>query len=625
MKKTALLLFICFSILQNIIAQNVGIGTTNPQSKLHVNGQVRTDSILIKSDVTTTKAINILFPSSTNFISDQQNTSTEYFDFNNSLAWQSFTAGATGTLGKIAMPFFFSNGGATRTLNIYDGSNNTGILLISVTLPVNSNNANFWQDSPPLNIPITVGNQYTVELSDKGGWQYNINSYNAGNSSLGGAVDYCFITYLAQDSTTFSVTKDGKTTTTNLQITNGAGANKILSSDATGNASWINPQIIPSNYWTLSGANVYNNNTGNVGIGTSTPQYRFQVLGKTYLSDSLLVQSGFLLSADQQITNSNFLEFGKGITKQINAGKIGYQTFTTDALDIMGAGTTSTNRKIKFWNEGGASFTGKVNIADSLLVQSGFLLNADQQITNNNFLEFGKGLTKQTDAGKIGYGTFTTGVLDIVGGGTTSANRKIKFWNEGGATFTGNVGLGIATPTEKLEVGGKTKTTDIQITNTAGADKVLTSDASGNATWETQKSAHGGFEFFGNVGQGVPTNGSEIQVYFTGQGYDDDNATNLANASFTAPATGLFHFDISIPFESSYTAFLRTPVVKVKVNNVTRKNGYASNQSSLNLLSFYGDVKLNIGDVVKIYIAGFESSIGLLADGNVFWSGHRVY
>src|SRR5256885_7416977 len=38
--------------------------------------------------------------------------------------------------------------------------------------------------------------------------------------------------------------------------------------------------------------------------------------------------------------------------KEGNAGKIGYQTFTPDALDIVGAGTAGTNRKIKLWAEG---------------------------------------------------------------------------------------------------------------------------------------------------------------------------------------------------------------------------------------------------------------------------------
>lgn len=68
---------------------------------------------------------------------------------------------------------------------------------------------------------------------------------------------------------------------------------------------------------------------------------------------------------------------------------------------------------------------------------------------------------------------------------------------------TGNFGIGIANPAEKLEVAGKTKTTNLQVTTGAGAGKVLTSDATGNATWQTVSGGGGGAfthyvgEFFG--------------------------------------------------------------------------------------------------------------------------------
>jgi hypothetical protein len=56
-----------------------------------------------------------------------------------------------------------------------------------------------------------------------------------------------------------------------------------------------------------------------------------------------------------QIFGARVLELGAGVTKESNAGKIGYETFTADALDIVGAGTTGANRKIMLWSEGGLS------------------------------------------------------------------------------------------------------------------------------------------------------------------------------------------------------------------------------------------------------------------------------
>jgi hypothetical protein len=47
----------------------------------------------------------------------------------------------------------------------------------------------------------------------------------------------------------------------------------------------------------------------------------------------------------------------------------------------------------------------------------------------------------------------------------------------------GHVGIGTLAPSEKLEVVGKTKNTNFQMTADAAIGRVLTSDASGNAVW----------------------------------------------------------------------------------------------------------------------------------------------
>jgi hypothetical protein len=48
---------------------------------------------------------------------------------------------------------------------------------------------------------------------------------------------------------------------------------------------------------------------------------------------------------------------------------------------------------------------------------------------------------------------------------------------------SGNVGIGTATPSQKLEVNGTTKTTNLQMTNGGATGYILQSDASGNGTW----------------------------------------------------------------------------------------------------------------------------------------------
>jgi len=70
------------------------------------------------------------------------------------------------------------------------------------------------------------------------------------------------------------------------------------------------------------------------------------------------------------LTARGELEFRPGLAgKNGDAGKIGYQIFT-DGLDIVGAGTTVSNRKVTMFAEGGLTLTGP--IANGLNVNNGW-------------------------------------------------------------------------------------------------------------------------------------------------------------------------------------------------------------------------------------------------------------
>jgi hypothetical protein len=79
------------------------------------------------------------------------------------------------------------------------------------------------------------------------------------------------------------------------------------------------------------------NSSGQVGIGVVSPGYPLDVNGVARITSGLLISS------------SNVINFGHDVAgKEANAGKMGYQTFTTGALDIVGAGTGT--RLIKLWD-----------------------------------------------------------------------------------------------------------------------------------------------------------------------------------------------------------------------------------------------------------------------------------
>ncbi len=141
----------------------------------------------------------------------------------------------------------------------------------------------------------------------------------------------------------------------------------------------------------------------NVGIGTTTPTARLHVAG------------------NQKIDSTYTLELGAGLAgKEPNAGKIGYQVFSTSSLDIVGAGTQDNNRKITFWAEGGALFKGNVFTNGDLLINTNATVG--NNLTVNGMI--GAGLTYQFNdyvltSGNLGLYTIAcpSGTRLISGGG----------------------------------------------------------------------------------------------------------------------------------------------------------------------------------------------------------------
>ncbi len=77
------------------------------------------------------------------------------------------------------------------------------------------------------------------------------------------------------------------------------------------------------------------------------------------------------------VLSSNPIEYGFNVSgKQVDAGKIGYQTFTSGALDVVGAGTTAGSRKVKLWDN--------VEVPGTLTV-SGTVLGKFRDITSISF------------------------------------------------------------------------------------------------------------------------------------------------------------------------------------------------------------------------------------------------
>ncbi len=121
-----------------------------------------------------------------------------------------------------------------------------------------------------------------------------------------------------------------------------------------------------------------------------------------------------------------------------------HSRFATELIDPSGGSVLKTSVDKVGINIVGAPASelevGGTATTTGLRVNGPTRLNGSVEITGNNYLEFGKGLSKQASAGTLGYNLYgNAGNLDIVGAGTAVANRTVKIWAEGGSVFTGPV------------------------------------------------------------------------------------------------------------------------------------------------------------------------------------------
>ena len=196
--------------------------------------------------------------------------------------------------------------------------------------------------------------------------------------------------------------------------------------------------------------------------GSSVVTYtnnRVEIIGDIRTSGTVSGSGGLT------VPGNNVLEFGTGLSKEGNAGKIGYQTFSGvgGALDIVGAGTSGTDRKVRFYAEGGTTFSGRVGVGNlspqkSLHIGSAVAPGSEGMIRFDSVSSLGNA-ARTWDIGVPETDNDTSGVgysfiIDDLG---RAGNDFIVRWD------TGNVGLGTVTPSAQLSLGGALANTKLAL------------------------------------------------------------------------------------------------------------------------------------------------------------------
>jgi hypothetical protein len=217
---------------------------------------------------------------------------------------------------------------------------------------------------------------------------------------------------------------------------------------------------------------------------------------------------------------------------------------------------------------------------------------------------------------------------------------NFSFLNENrGSPFTAmyldindqNIGIGTSTPTAKLEVNGQVKITG----GTPAAGQVLTSDASGLATWEPVPAPavnHIYFEVKLTTDYNWPTIGTVQKIDFSGGAMiweNEGNAFNATNSTFTAPEDGIYSFRGSIHFKNITAGYLIYAFLSAGSKNYNGSWRYSSGNSEM------VDVDLTIflakGETVQLWGYVNDPSAPATVSGNstddyafTFFSGAKV-
>ena len=268
--------------------------------------------------------------------------------------------------------------------------------------------------------------------------------------------------------------------------------------------------------WSLSGNDIYNNNSGKVGIGTSSPQKDLHIVNDNSTTE-LRLQSTDATARNVQIRVLNAIqEVNYQLTTQ---GRFLYRNVTNSSvpfsLDLQ------NNDYIGF---GIATPLHRIHAQDGLGQTTAFIENTS---TGDPQLQFGiSGSTKYS----IGVDNSDSDKLKI---GTSNLNTGNVLTISGS-----NLGVGTQSPAVQLHTDGTVRFDNLA---TGTIDKVLATTTSNNVIEVDVSSVQDGTGTDDQTIDHIGMNGTTLEMSLEGDG----EANQTVDMPFSLPAIGILHTGLS--------------------------------------------------------------------------------
>ncbi len=194
-----------------------------------------------------------------------------------------------------------------------------------------------------------------------------------------------------------------------IQIQDGTqGAGKVLTSDASGNASWQVPAAGGgSSLWTESGSNVYRA-SGKIGIGTSSPSFLMDVQGSSATLQLKASSMNAVLYLDRKgSTNHAYLLHRTNGANQFYVGLLGDNNYW------INSGSSSTFKGLKVKTSGDVAMSGNLEIDEDVYINQNLEV-ADDLTVGSVTISGGDVKTQNTGSANmlpIAYGKVSSGSL----------------------------------------------------------------------------------------------------------------------------------------------------------------------------------------------------------------------